>query len=292
MPLTSNSLDSSDSHFTGRLPPPYHLVDVMKQFSFNYARSKDREPQITELRAVFFENTPGIGSTFQDLCRLAIPFSQEFEAASEAVILAASTQEGERERSEEVWSIDSLRDRVADHYKILDAATRYIDRSRPAQIFASLPLLGPGAREMANQDSTPSILSSEDGGALLPPLSTSGSVGVWSGIHLGNLDILPEHSTPAPEPFQRELSTSEPIRAATVGEARATIKSEKAARGLSAAMDHKQYASYLRQHDRNREKIVLIPYSTAPSDTFDVDSLTSREFDQCSQPWALSSIYV
>jgi hypothetical protein len=54
MVRSSDSTESSDdSHFTGRPPPPYHLVDVMKRFSFSYATSSAPESDENGLCAVY-----------------------------------------------------------------------------------------------------------------------------------------------------------------------------------------------------------------------------------------------
>jgi hypothetical protein len=138
---------------------------------------------------------------------------------------------------------------------ISQVATQLVEGSRPGPLFASNPVLEIVRRDAVNADPAPSMFSSEDGGVMLPPPSAPGSVN-----DIFNLATIPEQDVPSREPFYLHSEDTVIVRAATAhGPVRAKVEATVPGRYLSAATNHRQYASYRREYDRTLNVLKPMP---------------------------------
>jgi hypothetical protein len=222
-------------------PPPYHLFDVTKQFSFNYATAVERG---TASKDVYVRSSEQCSAPPAD-------------DSSDTFVHASSTADSEAA----TLALQSLRCPITD------------------------------------DDIALSVFSSEDGGVFLPPPSTSSSTASTSttqmlkakigplnlGVARELLNSSPTYQLPAINELGRSSTASVPT-------ARARIEENLIARAQSAATDHQQYALYRRQYDRNRNTLGTPSLSITSYLELDVARLTYRDFEKCSEPWALSSV--
>lgn len=252
MARTSYSLDSKEgSHFSGRLPPPYHLVDVTKQFSFSYATPVGHEDKPKDADGGVLEDHQSSVSSLSDL---------------------------DPELMSCVYPIETL-----------ETATQLPAGSPSAKLHASITVTELWNRVAMGQYTPSKLSSSEDGGCLLPLSSTSNSMDIVARDHLqDNFDTVPEieslltHLKPRSSGVVRYATASAPIRA--------RIEANYVSRALTAATNHQQYASYRRQFDRNRNTLGKTPPPSPVDGEVDRYRLISRNLFKYSEPWALSSV--
>jgi hypothetical protein len=293
MPPYSKSHGTSEgSHFSGRPPPPYALVDLtLESYASLVEAAERRTPR----------HTFGESPIFRDDGDL------EFETTKS--LQSTSLQDAD--------SVHSQSTRLEFDHKLVQLMT-----------YSSI-----------SGEST--ISSSEDGGVLLPPSSTSESLQSFPNDTIGHqyLNIIRQRKTifwqdykhlpslqieklwqqklsqltslanlwasqVASSPQQQRLpqltSALAPhdkmARGATVGEERQRTNEEAvyAARALSH-VNHGEYVEHRRLYERNRNKPQVL-FSGKPElpvgrpKRLNLATLSAEQFKRCSEPWALSSI--